>query len=64
LYDEVDVEIQKGEDQLAVHNVTKVGEQLPAEISLTECKSGKLVCLQNVWKQSKFTFFVPLKFSS
>ena len=64
LYDEVDVEIQKREDQLAVHNVTKVGEQLPAEISLTECKSGKLVCLENVWKQSKFTLFVPLKFSS
>ena len=62
LYDEVDVEIQKGEDQ--VHNVNKVGEQLPAEISLTECKSGKLVCLENVWKQSKFTLFVPLKFSS
>ena len=64
LYDEVDVEIQKAEDRASFQNVTKVGEQLPMDLSLTECKSGKLVHLGNMWKQSKFTLFVPLKFTS
>ena len=64
LYDEVDVEIQKAEDQASFQNITKVGEQLPTDLSLTECKSGILVHLENVWKQSKFTLFVPVRFSS
>ena len=64
LYDEVDMEIQKAEDRASFKNITKVGEQLPTDLSLTECKSGKLVHLENMWKQSKFTLFVPLKFTS
>ena len=62
LYDDIDAEVVKVEDQLAFHNVTKVGEVLPADLSLTECKSQEVVQLESFWKQSKFTLFVPLKF--
>ena len=62
LFDDIDVEVQKAEDQLAIQNVTKVGDQLPADLSLTECHSGEVVQLEDVWKQSKFTLFVLLKF--
>ena len=62
LYDDIDAEVVKVEDQLAFHNVTKVGELLPADLSLTECKSQEVVQLESFWKQSKFTLFVPLKF--
>ena len=62
LYDNIDAEVVKVEDQLAFHNVTKVGELLPAHLSLTECKSQEVVHLESFWKQSKFTLFVPLKF--
>ena len=62
LYDEIDMEVAKAEDQLAVNNVTKVGEHLPADLSLTECKSEEVVYLKSLWKKSEFTLFVPLKF--
>jgi len=62
LYDEIDMEVAKAEDQLAVNNVTKVGEHLPADLSLTDCKSGEVVRLESFWKKSEFTLFVPLKF--
>ena len=63
-YDDIDVEIQKAEDQLAIQNITKVGEQLPVDLALTNCCSGEMVHLESVWKQSKFTLIVPLKFYS
>ena len=59
---DIDVEVQKAEDQLAIQNVTKVGDQLPADPSFTKCRSGEGVQLEDVWKQSKFTLFVLLKF--
>ena len=62
LYDDIDVEVQKAEDQLAIQNITKVGEQLPADLALTNCSSGEMVNIENIWKQSKFTHFVFLKF--
>ena len=62
LFDDIDVEIQKAEDQLAIQNVTNVGDQLPADLALTNCRSGEVVQFENVWKQSKYTLFVPLKF--
>ena len=62
LYDDIDVEIQKAEDQLAIQNITKVGDQLPADLCLTNCCSGEVGNIENVWKQSKFTHFVFLKF--
>ena len=62
LFDDIDVEIQKAEDQLAIQNVTKVGDQLPADLALTNCCSGEVVHLENIWKQSKFTLFDSLKF--
>ena len=62
LYDDIDVEIQKVEDRLAIHNVTKVGEQLPADLALVNCHPKEMVNLENVLKLSKFTLFVPLKF--
>ena len=62
LFNDIDVEVQKVEDQLAIQNITKVGEQLPADLALTNCCSGEVVNLGNVWKQSKFTHFVFLKF--
>jgi len=62
LYDEIDGEIQKAADGLTVQ-VTKVHDLLPADLSLLiECKSGKAVHLKSIWKKSKFTLFVPLKF--
>jgi len=64
LYDEIDGELQRAEYQLAFHSITKVGELLPAELSLLECKSGEAIHLKTFWKQSKFTLFVPLKFYS
>jgi len=64
LYDEIDGELQRAEDQLAFPSITKVGELLPAELSLLECKSGEAIHLKTFWKQSKFTLFVPLKFYS
>ena len=62
LFDDIDVEIQKAEDHLAIQNVTKVGDQLPANLTLTDCRSGEDVHLLNIWKQSKFTLFDSLKF--
>ena len=62
LYDDIDVEVQKTEDQLAFPNFTKVGEQLPADLALTNCRSGEVINLENVWKQSKLTLFLPFKF--
>ena len=62
LFDDIDVEVQKAEDQLAIQNVTKVGDQLPADLTFTNCRSGEVVQFENVWKQSKYTLFVPLKF--
>ena len=62
LYDDIDVEIQKVEDRLAIHNVTKVGEQLPADLALVKCRSKEVFNLENVWKQSNYVLFVPLKF--
>ena len=62
LYDDIDVEIQKAEDRLAIQNVTKVGEQLPADLALIKCRSKQVVNLENVLKHSKFTLFVPIKF--
>ena len=62
LFDDIDVEVQKAEDQLAFPNVTKVGEQLPADLALIDCHSGEVVRLENIWKQSKFTLFDSLKF--
>ena len=62
LLDDIDVEVQKAEDRLAFPNVTKVGDQLPADLSLTNCRSGEVINLENVWKQSKFTFFDAFKF--
>ena len=64
LFGDIDVELQKAEDQLAIQNVTKVGDQLPADLSLTECRSGEVVQLEDVWKQSKFTLFDAFKFYS
>ena len=64
LFDDIDVALQKAEDQLPIQNVTKVGDQLPADLSLTNCSSGEVVQLENVWKQSKFTLFDALKFYS
>ena len=46
LYDEIDGELQKAENRLAFDNVTKVGGLLPADLSLTECKSGEVVHLK------------------
>ena len=62
LFNDIDVEVQKAEDQLAIQNITKVGEQLPADLALTNCSSGEMVNIENIWKQSKFTHFVFLKF--
>ena len=62
LFNDIDVEVQKVEDQLAIQNITKVGEQLPADLALTNCSSGEMVNIENIWKQSKFTHFVFLKF--
>ena len=62
LFDDIDVELQKAEDQIAIQNVTKVGEQLPADLALTNCRSGEMVQLEDVLKQSKFTLFDALKF--
>ena len=62
LFDDIDVVLQKAEDQLAIQNVTKVSDQLPANLSLTNCLSGEVVQLENVWKQSKFTLFDAFKF--
>ena len=53
LYDEIDGELAKAEDQLALDNVTKVGEHLPADLSLTECKSEEVVYLKSLWKKSE-----------
>jgi len=46
LYDEIDEELQRAEDQLAFHSITKVGELLPEELSLLECKSGEAIHLK------------------
>ena len=54
--------VQKAEDQLAFPNVTKVGEPLPADLSLTNSCSGKVINLENVWNQSKFAFCDAFKF--
>ena len=62
LFDDIDVELQKAEDQIAIQNVTKVGEQLPADLGLTNCRSGEMVQLEDVLKQSKLTLFDALKF--
>ena len=62
LYDDIDVELQKVEDRLAFHNITKVGEQLPADLAVIKCRSKEVFNLENVWKQSNYTLFVPLKF--
>ena len=62
LYDDIDVEIQKVEDRLAIQNITKVGEQLPADLAVIKCRSKEVFNLENVWKQSNYTLFVPLKF--
>ena len=62
LYDDIDVELQIKEDQLAVQNITKEGEQLPADLALIKCRSKEVLNLENVWKQSNYTLFVPLKF--
>ena len=62
LYDDIDVEIEKVEDQLAIQNITKEGEQLPADLALIKCRSKEVLNLENVWKQSNYTLFVPLKF--
>ena len=62
LFDDIDVVLQKAEDQLAIQNVTKVGDQLPADLSLIDCRSGEVVQLEDVWKQSKFTLFDAFKF--
>ena len=64
LYDDIDVELQKGEDQIAIQNVTKVGDRLPSDLSLSKCRSGEMVQLEDVLKQSKFTLFDALKFYS
>ena len=61
-YDNIDVEIKKAEDRLAIQNITKVGDQLPADLALNNCCSGEMVNIESVWKQSKFTHFVFLKF--
>ena len=61
-YDNINVEIKKAEDQLAIQNITKVGDQLPADLALTNCHSGEVVNIEIVWKQSTFTHFVFLKF--
>lgn len=61
-YDNLDAEIEKAEDQLAIQNVTKVNDQLPTDLALTNCCSEEVVSLENVLKQSKFTYFVFLKF--
>ena len=62
LFDDIDVALQKVEDQLAIQNITKVGDQLPADLSLTKCRSEEVVQLEDVWKQSKFTLFDVFKF--
>ena len=62
LFDDIDVEIEKVEDQLAIQNITKEGEQLPADLALIKCRSKEVLNLENVWKQSNYTLFVPLKF--
>ena len=62
LYDDIDVELQIKEDQLAIQSITKVGDQLPVNLALTNCHSGEVVTLESIWKQSKYTLFVPLKF--
>ena len=62
LFDDIDIEVKKAEDQLAIQNVTKVGDQLPTDLALTNCHSGEVVHLENIWKQSKFTLFDSLKF--
>ena len=64
LYEDIDVELQKAENRLAIQNVTKVGDQLPANLSLTNCCSGEVINIESIWKQSKLTLFIPLKFYS
>ena len=44
LFDDIDVEVKKVEDQLAIQNVTKVGDQLPADLALTNCHSCRRSC--------------------
>ena len=51
LYDEIDGEVAKAEDQLALDKVTKVGEHLPADQSLTECNLGEVVRVESFWKK-------------
>ena len=62
MYDDIDVEIQKAEDQLAFQNITKVGDQLPEDLALVKCHSREVVKLDEVLKQSKFTLLVSIKF--
>ena len=62
LFDDIDLEVWKAEDQLAFPNVTKVGDQLPADLALTNCRSVEVVRLENIWKQSKFILFDSFKF--
>ena len=64
LFEDIDVELQKAEDQIAIQNVTKVGDWLPSDLSLSKCRSGEMVQLEKVLKQSKFTLFDALKFYS
>ena len=58
---EVDQDLQKSGDKLALPDVVTVGKQLPTELSLTEAKSGDTVCLESYWKRSKSTLFVLIR---
>ena len=58
---EVDRDLQKSGDTLALSDVVTVGEQLPTGLSLTEAKSGDTVSLESFWKRSKYTLFVLVR---
>ena len=58
---EVDQELKKKEDALELQNVVTLGDQLPADLSLTKAKSGEAVRLESLWRKSKYTLFVLLR---
>ena len=58
---EVDQELKKKEDALDLQNVVTLGDQLPADLSLTKAKSGEVVSLESLWRKSKYTMFVLLR---
>ena len=58
---EVEQELKKKEDALDLQNVVTLGDQLPADLSLTKAKSGDVISLESLWRKSKYTMFVLLR---